>query len=117
MIRLKASGEASRRERRGETLSLALLGIAFLLPPAMRLVTRLRLRVGRIEARQRRAVLDLLHDPRFELLLPETPPNPLVDHSVWNHDRPVAVHNDDIIGEHRHTPTADRLLPVHEGEA
>src|SRR5690606_20119417 len=73
--------------------------------------------IRRVEAGQRRSGLDLFHDPAFEALLLERQRGDFLDHAGRNQDRAVAVGDDDVVREHRHTAATHGLLPVDEGEA
>lgn len=87
-----------------------------LLTSFSRLVTRLVFLVGRIESRQRCALLDLLHDPRFEPFLFGRSGDDLVDERCRNHHRPVRIDDDQVIGEDRYAAAANGLLPVGESQ-
>src|SRR5450432_363705 len=73
------------------------------------LVAGLVLRVGGIEAGQRRALLHLAHDPALEALLLRRPRHDVVDERRRNEDRAVVVDHDPIAGEDRDAAAADGL--------
>src|SRR5437667_1163053 len=86
------------------------------LPFALRLVAHPRRFVGRIEAGQICALLDLAHDPRFESFLLRTLLGDLLHERGRDHHSAVGIGDDDIAGKHRNPAAADRLLPSDEGE-
>src|SRR5215472_15842352 len=80
------------------------------------LVAFLRLVVGRIEARELHALLDLAHHPGLVALVLLALGKDEVDQVLRDHHRAVIVGDDQVAREDRATAAGNWLVPAHEGE-
>src|SRR5580692_9403513 len=75
------------------------------------------LRVGRVEAWERKAGADFIDDPGFEPFLFDGVCDDFVEECGWDDYGAVIIGDDDVIREDCYAAAGDRHLPAYEGEA
>src|ERR1700732_717535 len=80
-------------------------------------IARLGLGVHGIQPGQHRAIVDLIDDPAFHLLLLGAFGQNEVEKRLWNHHGAVLIGDDDVVREDGDPATADRLAPADECQA